>query len=382
MNFNRFIFILSFSIIVLNGMGQKADIQNPPSQKKQIKYLDFRFENGAMLSNDTELGDQIVNSSYYNGVDIRLGFRRSDPNDIYSNVYRRPYLGLGFYSSTFHNEDIGEPNALYFFLNFPFAFEGNKKFTFSYSGAFGLTYNLNPFDSIDNPANVFIGSYRNVYVHLGVVVNYKFNETWAVNGTLGFKHFSNGSFKLPNSGINLVPVTLGLSYRLSKQQVHHQRMPIPEYIKHGLINISFLAGSKNYEVGGGNHLKMGLGVNCLKQVNYKYRIGLGFDLFYAADADLRSSSNASNFSKSYSYALVGSWEWVLTKKLYVPIGLAFYLHRNVENGEINAYYERVGMRYRFFDHYFAGLTIKAHGGVADIFEWTLGYTIHHDSNTY
>ena len=67
----------------------------PIPVKKQVKYLDIRFENGAMLSNDTDVGDQLVNSSYYNGLDVRLGFRRTNPNDIYSNVYRRPYFGLG-----------------------------------------------------------------------------------------------------------------------------------------------------------------------------------------------------------------------------------------------------------------------------------------------
>jgi hypothetical protein len=31
---------------------------------------------------------------------------------------------------------------------------------------------------------------------------------------------------------------------------------------------------------------------------------------------------------------------------------------------------------------FAGITIKAHKGVADIFEWTVGYTLKHDPNKY
>lgn len=382
MNIFRISLTLAIFISINLLFGQSSDSLKLKPQKNFVKYLDVRFENGAMLSNDTEVGDQLKNSSYYNGVDIRLGFRKSDPDDIYSNIYRRPYLGVGFYSSTFHNEAIGEPNALYFFLTHPFTFEGNRKFTFSYSAAFGLTYNLNPYDSLSNPTNVFIGSYKNVYVHLGVVANYKFNETWAVNGTLGFKHFSNGAFRLPNSGINLIPLTLGVSYRLSKDEIYHQKTIIPEYIKHNLVNISFLAGSKNYEVGGDNYLKAGVSINFLRQINYRYRIGLGLDLFYAADAELRNDSDASNFSKSYSYAVVGSWEWALTKNLYVPVGVAIYLHRNPENKEINGFYERVGLRYRFFDHYFAGITIKAHGGVADILEWTIGYTIHNDPNKY
>ncbi|RLD68455.1 MAG: hypothetical protein DRI95_02980 [Bacteroidetes bacterium] len=376
------LFILSFVLSFPNLYGQSEDSLAPISQKKNVKYLDIRFENGAMLSNNTDVGDQLVNSSYYNGLDVRLGFRRTDPDDVYSNVYRRPYFGLGWYSSTFQNADVGKPHALYFFLTLPIKFEQNRKFTSSYTAAFGLSYKFNPYDSINNPANIFIGSYRNCYVHFGYVANYKFNEKWAINGTIGFKHFSNGSFKQPNYGINLIPFTLGASYRFGDDEIYQQPKQIADYKRHNLVNVTFTAGSKNYVAGEDNYLKTAYGVNFLRQINYKYRIGIGFDLFYAAQSDLRNSSDASHFSKSYSYAIVGSWEWALTKNLYVPVGLAIYLHRNEENDERTAYYERAGIRYRFADHYTAGITIKAHQGVADIFEWSIGYTFHKDPNEY
>ena len=83
-----------------------------------------------------------------------------------------------------------------------------------------------------------------------------------------------------------------------------------------------------------------------------------------------------------SLAIVGTWEWHLTEHLYVPIGLAFYVHRNTENDEQTPYYERVGIRYRFNNNIYTGVTIKAHQGVADIFEWTIGYTFQKDPNKY
>jgi len=95
--------------------------------KKFSKTLDLRFENGAMLGNNTEFSQQVVDASYYNGADIRLGFRNANADDIYSNVYRRPYFGVGLYTSTFHNANIGNPGAVYFFLTMPLKFEGLKK---------------------------------------------------------------------------------------------------------------------------------------------------------------------------------------------------------------------------------------------------------------
>lgn len=301
----RFILLGLLVIILQSGFGQDIQSDKPEKQRKFIKYLDARFENGAMLGSDNEIGDQIVNASYYNGLDFRLGFRKTDTTDVYSTVYRRPYIGLGVYSSTFHNTDVGEPNAVYFFITIPFTFERDKRFTFSYSAAFGYSYNFNPYDPEDNPANIFLGSERNCYVHLGFLANYRFLPRWAVNGTIGFKHFSNGSYQKPNAGINLIPLTLGVSYQLSKEGVYLDKTAKPDFLDHGAMNISFAAGSKNYEIGGSNHLKTTLGINYLRHFNYKYRAGLGLDIFYSADADQRNDSDQSEFSKYWSFALVG-----------------------------------------------------------------------------
>ena len=73
-----------------------------------------------MLGNGSEIGDQLAAATYYNGIDLRLGFRLNDTTSMYSTVYRRPYFGLGWYASTFDTSAIGNPHALYFFLTIPF----------------------------------------------------------------------------------------------------------------------------------------------------------------------------------------------------------------------------------------------------------------------
>ena len=109
-------------------------------------------------------------------------------------------MGVGFYSSTFNNEDVGEPNAFYYFFKMPFSFPSQKRLAFTYGAAFGLSYNFNPFDELDNPTNIFIGSYRNYYVHLEANVLYHVAPKFTIDAAIGFKHFSNGSFSLPNAG--------------------------------------------------------------------------------------------------------------------------------------------------------------------------------------
>jgi hypothetical protein len=141
-------------------------------------------------------------------------------------------------------------------------------------------------------------------------------------------------------------------------------------------------GGKNYQIGGGQYLKWALAVNLMRQHNYKYRYGLGLEMFYSGAAAIRHPLENITFEDRTSFALAASWEWVLTKSLYVPIALGAYLHRNYLNDEIKWYYNRIGIRYRLNNHLFGGVTIKAHGFKADFFEWTVGYTLFKDKNKY
>jgi len=356
----------------------------PAAERKFSHLWDLSFEQGGMLGNGSTTGDQLANSVYYNGLDLRFGFVKNDDADVYNIVYRRPTMGFGWYASTFHDASIGQPNALYYYFDIPILGSANERWSLSYLGAFGLSYNFNPYDEINNPEDVFIGSYRNCYVNLACRVNYRLTSKWQASASLGYKHFSNGSFHLPNSGINLIPLAVGVSYKPSEFRPFLARknvVALPDFIKHNQFNVALAFGSKNYEVGDPNYLKMMVGLNWLRAIGYKYRAGVGMDLFYSAGVSDRTDKDATA-SNSLAYAVVGSWEWVLAKNFYVPIGLGVYLHHNEFNGEEQPYYERVGVRYRFDNHLSAGVTIKAHGGVADFFEWTLGYSIFDDPNRY
>jgi hypothetical protein len=373
-----FILLLSFS----NNAFSQKEIGVLPKQKKYTQSLQFSVENGFLISNGTEKSDQLLDRSYYNGLEFRYGWTKNNTLNTYNQIYRFPTLGLGWYSSTFQNSDIGKPNALFFFFTMPFHFEEYKRWTGSYTGAFGVSYNFNPFDELDNPANVLIGSSRNAYIHLAYNLNFRINSRFTTFGSVGFKHFSNGAMTLPNKGINLVPFALGVRYKLTDKTLEKPAIPLPAFIRHNQWNIMFGAGTKNYKHGGENYFKSTLGFNYLRQMSYKYRLGAGMDIFYASSANYRNQSSESDFSKSVSYAVVGSWEWVINRIVYVPIGVGYYLHRNLENGEEQPYYGRIGVRFRMAEHYNMGLTIKAHGGHADYFEWSFVYTFHKDPNKY
>lgn len=371
------IFCFAYTVI-----SNESIFEKPEEKKKYTKNINFRVENGTMLNNGTEEGEEVVNSSYNNGIDVRLEFRKTNLNDVYSNIYRHPYMGIGWYAATFHNSAIGKPRGLYYFLTIPVKTDGYNKLSLAYSGAFGLSYQFNPFDSIQNPANIFIGSNLNCYVHLGLEADYKISERWHANAALGFKHFSNGSIKKPNYGINLIPVTIGVRYKFAPEQVQLNPIPVPEFIRYHLFNVMLAFGSKNYEYNNPNYFKMMIGLNYLKAINYKYRIGIGIDMFYSTRPYFRTKPYQSGGTDAISVAVVPNWEWVVSEKIYIPLGIGIYLYHNNFNSEASPIYERVGIRYRITNHFAAGVSIKAHKESADFFEWTMVYTFHNDKNRY
>jgi hypothetical protein len=168
------------------------------------------------------------------------------------------------------------------FLKSLYKTEQDKRISISYNGAFGASFNFNPFDSVSNPNDVLIGSKRNCFVGLGLGATYQFNPRWQVVAGAEFRHFSNGSIKQPNFGINVLQASLGVAYNPFGINPQVSDKNIPAFVRYNQINFAILAGSKNYAAGEPNYLKSGISINWLRSLSYKIRAGIGMDLFFAS----------------------------------------------------------------------------------------------------
>jgi hypothetical protein len=346
------------------------------AQDKFQKSFSLSFESGPLISNGKPWADEIKNSVEYRGVDFKFSWRKIS-NTYMNHLYRYPTFGFGFTSMLNDFPEIGQPQAFYGFFEIPFSYKNaNQKLSFGYFTQIGLGFNLTPYDSIENPLNQYIGSSLNAYIHFGLKGDYQLTDRIVIFSNIGMKHYSNGAMKKPNAGINLVPISLGVKSYLSTISPSPNSRPIyPELEKRWFLNLALYTGFKNYEIGEPNYFRGGLGINYLWEANYKFRLGLGMDFFYAPGMNERYLGQQFSFRDQTSLAVVGSWEWKLTEKLFMPIGLGVYLYRNELNQEVSGIFERIGFRYRLTESLSAGLQIKAHKAKADFFEFTFGYTI-------
>ena len=352
--------------------------QSEDTGKKEPKYnfsTQLKFDYGGIVESVRKEGIE----SYY-GFDLRFALQKRK-NDVYSTVYRTPYFGGGIYSGNFLNESFGKPFGIYGFYDIPVVMP--NKWSFIYSIGLGMAFNFNYYDPEGNPENELIGSFSNVYISVSMEGRYQLTPHWTTGIGMGFKHFSNGRVRLPNRGINLVPVTLMAEYHFEKQDTDYKKNNLAKFIPYNSINVFGAVGNKNFEYGEAVYFKSSLGVSFIRQHSYKYRFGGGAELFYTAGSDKRVDEDKSNFNTFYSYGFVGIFEWVVTPRMYVPMNFGVYLNYNEENYEAPVY-QRIGLRYLLGKDrkIITGVCLKVTEFHADYVEWTVGYAFKNDKNKY
>ncbi len=343
---------------------------------KNSLVLEAEIENGGILATG-ELKNTTFKDAYYNAFNLKVGWKMNTKSDKYFKLYNNPIYGIGFYSSTFNNDIVGSPYAIYGFVQTPFGNIDNEKWSFDYRIGLGLSGNFKPYDEDKNPLNLAIATKNNVYIDFGIRTQYKLSSKFKAGLGLAFHHFSNGALKLPNKGVNLVPVTASITYQPDGRTYKKDTTSVEPYPDNIFYHINFGAGLKQVARDmDRKFLKTTLSLYASKHVSQKWRLGGGMDIFYSASgnneeiAEDKTGKLSAKLSGGPAFYLVH----VLNKDLVLNGNVGYYIHNQYFNGEIKRVFLRAGVRYYVYKNLNAGISIKAHTGKADFIEWTLGYT--------
>ncbi len=364
------------AVVLLLFLGKSVYGQKDTTAKSSL-FVQVEWENGGMISNNQDVRRDFADV-YYSGVNLRVGWQTKPGGDPYNKLYNYPVYGLGLYSSTFRKPEIGTPYALYGFFMSPIKPKELSRWAFSYRIGLGLAFNFQPYDAVDNPLNTMLGTSRNVYIDLGLQAAYRIGKNFEVGAGLSFHHFSNGAYRLPNKGINLLPLGLTVTYKPSNTPVMKGDSLTKPKIKRDMLHISVAGGLKQVDKESPKqYSKNTISVYWSRAAGYKWRLGFGGDLFYSDSgsaeevAGEKSGKLASLFSGGPAFYV----DHILLRRLYVNGSIGYYLHRNSFNGEINPVFLRIGVRSKIYKELFTGVSIKAHMGKADYVEWSLGYAL-------
>ena len=303
-------------------------------------------------------------------------------NTRWEYMYNYPYIGLSYWYSHLGSTGVlGSGHAVFPFIDFPLLSSREQKLFFRLGVGLGLI--TRPYDRYDNYENLAIGSYLNGAVNLLFEYKQRIGPKLIASFGVSWMHFSNGSIKTPNYGLNIPGVNLALAYRLSRENPYLRSKVIPQLYKFEMagrrsllldVNLGFGVKDMQSTLGVGNRYFVGtIYGNLLFPVSYKSMLGLGVDVSYDG-SDVKILENG-------GVVVPGSIDIVKTG-LNVAYELSFSRMAIMMN--VGSYvsgleksdgyiYEKLALRYHFTDRLFGSLTLKAHYARADFIAFGIGY---------
>lgn len=347
-------------------------------------YFETHITQGIVLqSNDFVRGDnkEEIPINDFSATDFRIGWQTRGTK-AWHHTHKLPYYGIGIHSIVFSNADeIGYPAALYFFYGAPFS--RKEKSSFDYEFSFGLSHNWEPYDDVNNPFNLAIGSYRNAYIDAKIKYVWYFSKKVSLDTGFRVTHFSNGAMKFPNAGINLFAPFVGLRYDLiakipiSREQLQTSKVETTEefniYIASGKRSVRHTL-TPNHEMVS----LLNLSLEYLKPAGPIFKYGMGLDVGFDQNRYLTIDGNDVELAPKQkqlfsAVSVIGQFR---ANRLAVQAGIGYEMLNNGRFHFSNDIHQRVGLRFYVHKSIFAGIAIKAYNfSNADYIEWSLGYSI-------
>jgi hypothetical protein len=278
--------------------------------------------------------------------------------------YNYPVLGFDFlWGNMAYPEVLGSAYA--FFPNASFPIFRGSRVKISHQYGLGMAYLTKYFDKDYNYKNNAIGSPFNIALNISTEASVLIYSGIYVNSGISFTHFSNGSGKLPNKGVNIPSVKLGISYLFNNSLVETPTDIKPE-IRMPEIYAIFSAGKPSvFPLGSGRHYRFNLNATYAYPIAKKDRVGFGSDIFLG--------ENTSNETPSFVFnpGVFVSWQRDYSK-LSFTLANGFYAW-DKHNFYDKIIYHRVGFKYNVVGNIMLNLTLKTHFFKAEVIEWGIGY---------
>lgn len=295
-------------------------------------------------------------------------------NREWHHIYKYPIIGFSYYHADLGNKDVlGNADAVLPYINFPLY--QSPKFLFSFRFACGLGWLSKSFDRIDNYKNNAIGSSLNAAINPNAETSLKISRQILLHANIGLMHFSNGTFRVPNLGINIPSASLGFSYLWNQHNtVLNKQDTLRKTDSRIRFNMILALGNKEaYPPAANKFFTYTFSFTALKTLSAKSRMGLGSDLFYDSSLIYKFEQDSTPINRNSEVLRAGIHltHELMIARLSIVTQMGTYLISKWKYDGI--FYHRLGFKYFFYKDLFANLSLKTHFAKADFVEWGLGY---------
>jgi hypothetical protein len=308
------------------------------------------------------------------GVEINYN-QLTNGSKEWHKVYRYPEAGFALGVFNFRNPVLGQ--AIYGIAHLDKALLQGKTSALRLKIGTGATFITNPYDADKNFQNTALSS-RLMYALRGeLLYSYQPDKHWQLRSGITITHFSNGAFKVPNSGINIPAIKLGILYN---PQVPVVEVAQPDSSGKAMyssveFNVSGAFTIKEIDLPGGAKYPGGvLSAYVNRRLNRKSAINIGMDGFYntALKQIIESDPDIDTLQiPDFKRVGITLGHELFISRISMLVQLGIYVYKPYQQVDTRVY-QRYGLKYAINRYLFAGVFLKSHYGTADFVEWTLG----------
>jgi len=336
------------------------------AQQKQIDYrLNIQYARGFLWAHNKVL--KHFENTNLHGVSIDLYRTRLD-EDALKYCKKSFHSGFNFNYYNLGKDSLGRSLALNYFIE-PNIFNG-KYFNSGLKIMAGINYVTNPYNKLSNPRNYFYSTHINGFLSLGISFKVNVTAHHAITALAAYNHFSNGSFKNPNYGVNFPTVNIGYSQYITQKQ-----KPLNQTLQKNIYRIDVYAFGSNKSSPIEKDKRFwpyGAGLLMSKRVALINAITLNTELITDASYTVElDQHNLSHLSVSRVGLLCGH-EFIFNHIIFSQ-QFGVYVYKEIPF--FNSFYHRWGLNYRVNNNLMCGINLLANAQKAQFLELRLATTV-------
>ena len=347
------------------------------AQQNDAKYtysLGAEAFTGFIVPHHQEMGHLL--KGHPSGIRLNC-IRESYGNKAWEQRYNYPVLmaTLSYYDLKY-KEVLGEVISGNIGLGFHLIDfkKGNDDLQFYFG--YGLAYFNTVYNPETNNRNNVISSRLPWSVNVRLTYFYKPFDFMKLSAALQLSHFSNASRNVPNFGLNLANINLGVHYIFPERNLTYKtdQKVLKEINKKSYINIDFRMGASQLKpIGTGVSPYYAASIFWNKRVSAKSIIDVGIEGFMNKAIQEQIIHNSLLIEGTPDYKAFGVMfgHELIFEKLAFVTQLGIYLYKPYQPSEW--IYSKIGLKFYANDNLYGSFILKTHFAIAEVMEFGVGY---------
>ena len=347
----------------------KGQSPNPDKVKTPV-VLGIRGHYGFIIPHSETIKDAAYSNPW--GIEADFGWHLNSEK-AWQSFGTYPRIGFTLSYFDFDNPDtLG--NAFSGTVYFEPFLAVRKKLHASFRFGVGISYLDKVYDAESNPYNLFYSSPISFLLQANFSVNYRINPHFNAKIAGFYNHISNGGGREPNKGINFPTLSLGLEYLLRTSPFPEKEKEDWRTIHEKRDKIAFTlysaAKRKSSDVNGRNILA-GISANYSRVIGRMSALSIGTEWLVDNHTKWKIQQEQKDISHHKGSLFLGH-DLLLGRFIFFQ-QLGWYYYKPYQGHA--ALYQRYGIHFNISKSFFAGVSLKSHGDVADFLDARIGIVL-------